>query len=572
MKWPTFVAVLATTVMSLSARDVTAQSPADEHSRTRSQEERLRRLDALEEQTPSASRSSPPEEAAPATSGGPCFMVDRVVVDGVRLLPGTALASITDPYRRRCVGIGEINELLRQITHLYLYRGYIASRAYVPEQDIAGTRALRLTVIEGSLSDIYLNGNSAPRSGMLKTAFPGLVGKPANIRDIEQGLDQINRLASSRGTTEMLPGATEGASILNVGVERGAPWHVSVSNSNLGQEQTGLSKSGFTYRHDNLFDLNDLTSFTYEHAGPDYPGNGDGRGHSDSFSGAFSIPYGYWTFTTNGSWYQYASTVPGSFSDMETSGTSGQMGMTIERVIHRGKDSLTQIYGGMTYKETDNFLLGNRIEVGSRRYTVGSLGLSHSRSMLGGVWSFDVGVDQGLDLFGAVERGTPGAGDADPHFTKFSGTVTASLPFELAGQRFQFNSMFNGQLSPDSLFGAEQISLGGYSNVRGTRDSLLFGNNGFFVRNEIVWRSLPWEKSPGVAGLLGELRPYVGLDYGRIFSQGRYQIDGGDLAGWTVGARLSGGRLNLDMGYSDAWAGAGQADTGLLFVSASVQW
>ena len=566
-------AVSIGSALSPGASTAYAQTPADDFSRNQAQEDRLERLNALGAQTPGADKA----EAAPASpiagSTGPCFVVEQVAVEGASIIPSDKISTLTGQYAGQCVGIAEINDLLRKITHLYLDRGFIASRAYVPEQDIAATRRLRLVVVEGTLSDIYLNGKPAQDSRIVKSAFPGVLGRPANIRDIEQGLDQINRLPSNKAKTEMLPGAQEGASILNVGIESGRPWHFSLSNNNLGQKQTGTSKSSFSLRNDNLFELNDLTSFTYERTGPDYPGDNDGWGTSDSFSGSFSVPYGYWTFTTNGSWYQYESSVPGSFSDVSTSGTSGQFGATVERVIHRGKESLTQLHGGLTYKETDNFLLGNHIEVGSRRYTVGSLGLSHSQRMLGGLWTFDVAADQGLDLFGAVKPGAPGAGDADPAFTKFSGTVTASLPVEFQGQQFELSSLVNGQYSPDNLFGAEQMSLGGYSNVRGTRDGVLFGNNGFFIRNEITWRTMPWQESRGVAELLGELRPYLGLDYGRIFKQARHRIEGGDMLGWTVGARLVGGRMNLDMGYSDAQvSGDNKADAGLFFVSTSVRW
>lgn len=115
-------------------------------------------------------------------------------------------------------------------------------------------------------------------------------------------------------------------------------------------------------------------------------------------------------------------------------------------------------------------MLGNKIEVGSRKYTVGGMGISHSRRMLGGLWVLDAGYDQGLDIFDAVDKGDPGAGDANPRFAKFSGTISATKPFEFANQQFEMSSLLTGQYSPDNLFGAEQISLGGYSNVRGTRE------------------------------------------------------------------------------------------------------
>ena len=73
--------------------------------------------------------------------------------------------------------------------------------------------------------------------------------------------------------------------------------------------------------------------------------------------------------------------------------------------------------------------------------------------------------------------------------------------------------------------------------------------------------------------MFGEFRPYVGLDYGRIASETRHQIAGGDMLGWTVGAKFAGGNLNLDIGYSDVLAGTvDKKDGGLLFVSSSVKW
>ncbi|GAB1581069.1 ShlB/FhaC/HecB family hemolysin secretion/activation protein [Phyllobacterium phragmitis] len=550
-------------------------TPADDFIQRQEQEELQQRLEMLREATPRGTRQAEQQrpEQAEGPDKGPCFEIRRVEVEGITLLPQMAIEPVLKPYENRCIGLADINALLKELTYLYVEEGYITSRVYVPEQNIAETKVLRLVAAEGALSDIYLNGKPAAYPGLIATAFPGMKGRPVNIRDVEQGLDQINRLSSNDAKTSMLPGKEPGTSILNVENQPGLPWHFSVANSNLGQKQTGYSRSSVSFQMDNLANLNDLLSLTYEHTGPDYPWPDDGIGRSNSISGSLSIPYGYWTFSLNGSYYKYHSAVPGNFGDIETSGDSGQFGINVDRVILRDKDSITTLNAGLTYKETNNFLMGSRIEVGSREYTVANLGVSHSRRWLGGLWVFDVSYSQGLGIFGAVERGEPGAGDADPQFSKFSGTVSVTRPFELSGQNLQFSSMINGQYSPDNLFGAEQISLGGYSNVRGVRDSVLFGNNGFFTRNEITWRTMPWADNAFLAKGLGELRPYVGLDYGHVFGEERYRIEGGDIAGWTVGARLAGGRIGADIGYSRIFeASAEAADKDIFFVSTSLRW
>ncbi len=567
--------IIATTSIVLAQVPNPAASPADDFIRRQAEQELEQRLDSLREATPRGAPSVRSEQAETdaGTAKGPCFSISRVDVEGMKLLSKAALDPVLTPYRNKCIGLADINVLLKNLTNLYMDAGYITSRVYVPEQDIAGTKVLRLVAAEGTLSDIYLNGKPAEYPGLLTTAFPGMKGRAANIRDVEQGLDQINRLSSNNAKTSMLPGKEPGASILNVENTPGLPWHFSVANNNLGQKSTGYSRSSISFRMDNLVNLNDLISLNYEHSGPDYPWPDDGVGQSNSISGSISVPYGYWTFTLNGSYYKYRSSVPGNYGDIDTSGDSGQLGFNIDRVILRDQNSITTLNAGIAYKETNNFLMGNRIEVGSRQYSVVNLGLSHSRRMLGGLWAFDLSYNQGLGLFGATKRGDPGAGDAEPEFSKFTGTINVTKPFQLAGQNLQFSTLINGQYSPDNLYGAEQISLGGYSNVRGLRDSVLFGNNGLFTRNEIIWRTLPWKDSELLSKRLGEFRPYAAIDYGHVFRQNRFYIESGDVSSWTVGARLAGGNIGADIGYSRIIKST--ADTSskdLFFVSTSLQW
>ncbi len=550
-----------------------AQSPADDFNRRQEEQTQSQRLDALRRATPGGSADGENGSLPAGPGNGACFDITRVEIDGANLLSAQEIGKVTAPYGNRCVGLAEINAVLRDVTHLYIDHGYVTSRAYVPQQDIAKTRILRLLVVEGTLSDIYLNGQKVAGSGSLATAFPGLIGRVVNIRDIEQGLDQMNRLQANDAKSAMLPGPKDGTSILNIENRPGRPWHVSLGNNNMGQESTGFSRSSASLGLDDLLDINDQWNFSYEHSGPDYPWRNDGKGYGNSYSGSVSVPYGYSTVSLNGSWYQYESAVEGNFSSLETSGNSGQAGLGIDRVVLRDKDSITTVRSSLTYKQTNNFLLGNLIEVGSRRYTVGEIGISHSRRMFGGIWVFDASYDKGLGLFDAVEPGDPGAGNADPRFSKFNATISVTQPFTLAGRQLELTSLLSGQYSPDNLLGAEQISLGSYSNVRGTRESVLFGNNGMFSHNEIVWRTKSNESGDAVAKVLGELRPYLGLDYGHVYSQKRFDMTGGDLASWTAGIRAVGGNISADLGYSDIVASSlDQVDGGLFYFSASTHW
>lgn len=554
----------------LIAKSAFSQSPADEFVRQQYQKAQAQRLKDLARQTPTGEKRDASVQTTGANSDV-CFPVDSVVVEG-SLRFADEIETAISVFNNKCIGIADINTLLRVVTNVYLDHGLITSRAYVPEQDLAHSRVLRIQIVEGILAEIKLN--SQPDSNrQLGTAFPGMKGEVANMRDVEQGLDQINRLRSRKAKSEFLPGSNEGSTILNVNIEETKPWHISLGNSNLGQASTGLSKTTTGLTLDDMLGLNDIVSLSYERSGPDYTGPNDGRGSSNGYSGNISIPYGYWTYTLSGSWYDYATNIPGAFGNIETSGTSGQGALTIERVVARDADSLTKMRAGLAYKQTDNFLLGQRIEVGSRQYSVGSFRLSHSLRALGSIWNVDLGLERGLPWLDSIDAGSPAAGDAEPRFTKLTVATSVNKPVSIGDVGLTLSTQASLQWSPDNLFGAEQISLGGWSSVRGSRESLFFGNQGYFVRNEVSTSVTPWKNVGWATETLGELQPYVGLDLGQVFSQERFGIDNGKAVGMTAGARLSGGHFNVDAGYSAIRTIAtNDQNREIFFFSISTQW
>ena len=96
--------------------------------------------------------------------------------------------------------IVDILTVVKTVTNVYVGEGYVTTRVFTPEQDLSkGT--LRFKVIEGRTQSVNLSDNGKERAG-LDTAFPFLVGERLYIRDIEQGLDQINRHPRVRGENQ----------------------------------------------------------------------------------------------------------------------------------------------------------------------------------------------------------------------------------------------------------------------------------------------------------------------------------------------------------------------------------
>ncbi|SPU27768.1 Hemolysin transporter protein shlB precursor [Candidatus Bartonella washoeensis] len=561
--------------ISVSARSFAfLHSPTDNFDREHSEEQRLENLEHLRALTPKVMNSSPEREQGARLDGGGCFSIHHIVVEGAHHIKKHAVTAVTEPYIGRCIGLADIQTLIKQLTKLYLDKGYVTARFYIPDQDIKSSKTLKFVVVEGKLSEIYYNGSPASaHNNVVWSAFPRLKGHILNMRDIEQGLDQINRLQSAHAQSELLPGHEEGSTIVNINNQPDKALRVSVSHDNLGQASTGYARYSAGLKVENILGINDAWDFSYQRSEPDYWGESKQEGHSNNISASVSIPYGYWTFAFNGYVYNYQSIIKGNFTEIETTGDSSELHASTSTVIQRDSVSLTTLNLGLSYKRTNNYLLGNKIEVGSRQYSVANFGISHSRQMLGGTWTFDVNYLQGLKWFHSVKKHDPGAGDAEPQFAKFTGTLSTMTPFKVGEWNFIFNTLLVGQYSPHNLLGAEQISLGGASNVRGTRESLLFGNNGFFSRNDLSLRAVPWSNSAPLKKVFGEFRPYVGLDYGCVFSQSQtdnhlYGLTREQLAGWTAGVKLVGGIVSLDASYSSIlWSTVKHNKSGTVFVT-----
>ena len=513
----------------------------------REEAERLRGERLLQRLERSRPPRSPPQEAPPGQAAPPaqgCVRIHSIAVSGVTVVSRPAVAAAIAPFEGRCLGLADLDGVLKAVTLVYVEAGYVAARAYLTDQDLSdGT--LDIVVIEGVLEDIVIDG--ARRAG---TAFPGLVGRPLNLRDIEQGLDQINRLRSKSARIEIRPGERAGGSVLGVLTTTGRPRHLSAASDNLGAIATGRYRSRLNFGYDDIAGLNDHLRLSWQRTMEPHPWafSGD-RPYSDSVSAGLSVPYGYWIFGLDGHWSRYKSEIAGTLGAIGTSGKSNSLSVDIHRVLHRDRTSNTALSATLTRKDNKSYILRSLIDVSSRALAVFSLELTHSRRLEGGVLAGGAGHRFGLDKWGAFNDDEAPAGSPKGQFRKSSAWLRFTRPFTLAGASATWEATLSGQWSPDLLFGSEQMSFGGPGTVRGVREAALFGNRAASMRNE-------WSVAvPSPDGFLDAATPYAALDCGAVKGQARYGIDGGALCGAAFGLRVSQGPFGFDVYYADLFAG-----------------
>ncbi|WP_267882024.1 POTRA domain-containing protein, partial [Chromobacterium haemolyticum] len=124
-----------------------------------------------------------------------CLRVKGVRLAGIKLLSRKEVASLGE-LASDCLNNEELNRYSRALTQLYLKKGYIAARVAAEGPDEQGVLTLR--VHEGRVEKIVSDDSRSNPA----TLFPGVVGRPLNIHDADQGLDQANRLPSSKATLD----------------------------------------------------------------------------------------------------------------------------------------------------------------------------------------------------------------------------------------------------------------------------------------------------------------------------------------------------------------------------------
>jgi len=419
--------------------------------------ETQRRL--IEMKNKSGGKTAPqvvPDTNLPALPDGQtCFQADVIELNGVTLLDEDEQFGLLKGYLGNCITLKDVEELLRSITNLYTEKGYVTSRGFVPSQDISNG-SLELTIVEGYIEGFELHDDKSRKQWRLKTAFPLLLDRPLNLRDIEQGLDQINRLKSNNASMKLEPGSAQGATMVKIENQSSKPWHITTGFDNSGSTSTGIQQSTGTVELDDMLGINDYLSFSWSKDTK----AGDPQ-QSRSLSGFWSLPLGYLTLSGSHSFYTYASKINATTASYVSSGYSRTQKFELDAVVHRNQDSKTNSSLFLRKHTAASFIGEDKLDTSSYHLTSLGLTFGHENKLFGGIISGDLTLEKGIRALGAKED----IGITDPaspraQFHKAELDLSYYKPLEIAGQKFSYTGTAHGQWSPMTLYSADQISIG----------------------------------------------------------------------------------------------------------------
>ncbi|QHD07056.1 ShlB/FhaC/HecB family hemolysin secretion/activation protein [Pseudomonas sp. R76] len=475
-------------------------------------EEQRRRLDGLKDLPGSATPATAPNAAA----DNRCFPIKTVQLTGADALGANERTQILAPYTGQCLGVAQLNALLKTITERYIDKGLVTSRAYLPQQDLSSGN-LNVQVVEGRLEGLKGAEGSGFSERQLAQVFPGKPGDVLNLREIEQMVDQLNRLPSNQAQMELAPGKAVGGSDVLVKNSAQKPWRAGVSYGNDGQRSTGRQQAGTSFDWDNPLGLSDQLSLR---AGHDVVS--DTRKNSRNAMLNYNLPFGWWNLNYSYSESEYRSQAQANGFSFKQSGDSQNHQLRLERVIYRDALSKTSLSTGVSYLSTHNYIEDSKLALSSNRISEAQFGINHGRRIGGAFLNIDLGMQDGIGAFDAQSNRDVKAGQPDARYRKYTATLSYLQPFKLWDESFSFTSLMTGQHSEDVLFSPQRTSLGGQSSIRGYQDQSLTGDSGGYWRNDLRWtRPVTWSWMHTV---FAEYGSSLGYDQG-VISHGRYNPD-----------------------------------------------
>lgn len=467
---------------------------------------------------------------------GTTFEIHRIDLTGNTVLNAVTVEQITQPFVNHELGSNRINLLLRKMTEAFVQQGFVTTRAYLPPQNLKDG-VLTIAVVPGKVESLQINGKTVKTSipdqptaerpqggGWLTDAgtvwsMPA-VGDTLKLTDLEQGVDQINRLRRNQAEVQILPGQSPGGSVVALANQPGDRFRFNLGTDNYGSRATGVTRLRAGIDADNALGLQEALSLSYI-----------GTTDTNAAIASAAVPFGYNTFSYTGSISEYNSLI-GDTALLYGRTFAHTFGWN--RVIERDPGGRTAFDVTLTHRRTERevndllldpqYLTTLRVAInGLRKFTVNDQGAYAT---------WEAGISRGMRTLSASQDAPDITRDeAHSQFWKFDGNASTQLPLPKVGNAsLAYRGQVLAQWSNVALFGSEQIFAGGMSSVRGFREGIISGDRGLTLRNEVVWAN-----APALWGI--RIEPYAFLDGSQtqLVATQHWQY----LAGTGLGVRLS---------------------------------
>jgi hemolysin activation/secretion protein len=488
-----------------------------------------------------------------------CIEVHKIEVRGVVDIDERQLREKLEPLAAACIGNDEVKAVLSAINETYADQGFVATQGYLPEQDLRASQVLVINVIAGRIDKVVYRENRGDEALDFRTRFSkgwiqvkeakGLwsfvtgvaqfidkaddpldgfqllprdlsmkaklwnsfivdAGDIVQIDAIQQGADQINRVASSKAQVKLEPGSAPATSVVIVENNGEDSFRVDAGYELNGADINGSgntipSRFKLDIAKDNFIGVNDAWRLSYA-----------GGLDSNEVRGAFSVPFRRFTFSFDAGYSESLSEVTSGVEMFTQDGTDAA---ALSYLLYRSRDRQITLDNSLSWRNNERFL--NGVSLTPQTLPHARIGITETRTFETLQLSYGIGFDRGLAVMNATEDPagiTPSTPRAQ--FFKIDGQASASKLFESFGMvRVDINT----QWTERPLYSDDQLVLGSVSSVRGFTNGAVRVDRGAVVRTEFtptfsLASLIDDRKDDWVFAheALQGLQPYVFADYG----------------------------------------------------------
>ena len=487
-------------------------------------------------------------------SSQPCFAINEVVLEGehharFQFALKRALRE-TGFQAGKCLNAGNINHIMTVAQNILIGRGYTTTRILAAPQDLNSGK-LVLTVLAGYLKNVEIdmsqaNQTHAGRIAAFQNEFPTGSDGILNLRDLEQGLENLKRIPTVEADIQIVPveGVPNQSTVLVKWQQRLVPYRLSVGMDDSGTKATGKYQGNVTFSADNPLGLSDLFYVNYGRSIGNVPDETDSsgslkKGGTHNYALHYSVPFGKWTWAFNHSGYRYHQAVAGLSAAYDYNGKSYNTDLGFNRLIYRDAKRKTHVGAKLWTRETQSYIDDAEITV-QRRRTAGWLAeLSHKEYIGNSTAQFKIAYKRGTGMSDALRAPEEAFGEGTSRMKIWTASADVNTPFQIGKQLFAYDTSVHAQWNKTPLTSQDKLAIGGRHTVRGFDGEMsLSAERGWYWRNDLSWQFKPGHQL------------YFGADVGHVSGQSAQWLSGQTLAGTAVGIRGQiklGGNLHYDI-------------------------
>jgi len=447
----------------------------------RNQRQIQRETEPQLEGPPVVGPAAPPAVIGP--SGGPTFVLKKVVFDHSEFLSPAELNALAAPFIGHKLDNADLQRLLKSINDRYAERHQITAIAYLPKQNL-NKGVLHIGIVEGRVGDVNIRGSKQVKPETVTRLLPGEV---IDVPKLERDVAWFNKGRLAQIQASLQPGVSFGLTNIDLSVIEPPANLLQFFLDNQGVYSVGAFEGGLNFQHYGLLGIDDR-----------FTAYGIAAHGNRNINLAYDIPVNPWSGRGGVSFTLSTIAVyKGAYRDLNIDGRSQNLAFNYSQPIvvtpafafllngavsdsvSASDQSLISITDNDTQKKTAGFSIS---------YTSDKFSATLSPN-----YSF-AHTD-----FRVV--------DTTQEFQEVNATYFAvlKLPFEFVATAIDVGQWANQKL----LAGDQLIQIGGPTTVRGYPTSGVAGYAGYYGNMEL---------HHNVNALINGLDAFGFVDYGAVYS------------------------------------------------------